>query len=89
MVKECLDYEVLIAHENIDEIYRQRARVSLDVEGAAKKYRVYLWQQTEQNLTDTNTCENICLVLAYIYHGYHGISSKARLIRTIHHRLLS
>ena len=48
MAKEYLDYEVLIAHENIDEIYRERARVSLDVQGAAKKYRVHLWQKTEQ-----------------------------------------
>ena len=30
MVKECLDYEVLIVHENIDEIYRQRVQVNLD-----------------------------------------------------------
>ena len=30
MVKEDLDYEVLIVRENIDEIYRQSVQVNLD-----------------------------------------------------------
>ena len=30
MVKECLDYGVLMVHENKDEIYRQRVQVNLD-----------------------------------------------------------
>ena len=30
MVKECLDRDALIVHENIDEIYRQRVKATLD-----------------------------------------------------------
>ena len=42
MVRECLDHEVLIVYENIDETYRQHVQVNLDGSGAAKRHQVHL-----------------------------------------------
>ena len=62
MVKECLDYAVLIAHENIDEIYRQRVQVSLDDWDVTKICQVHLWHKAEQNLIDIDTYQNIRVI---------------------------
>ena len=45
--------------------------------------------KTWQNLTDIDTCENIRLIQACIYHGYYKIFSKGKWITAIHHSLLS
>ena len=88
MVKECLDCEVLIVHENIDEIWRERAQVNLDCCGGAMIYQVRLWHKTVQNLADTDTCQNIRLIQACIYHCYYKISFKGHWLTTIYHSLL-
>ena len=43
----------------------------------------------QQNLTDIDTCENIRLIQACVYHGYFKILSKEQWIAAIHHSLLS
>ena len=40
-----------------------------------------------QILMDTNTCENIRLIQACIYHDYYIIFSKEQELMTIHHSL--
>ena len=41
-----------------------------------------------QILMDTNTCENIRLIQACIYHDYYKIFSKGQEIMAIHRNLL-
>ena len=50
-------------------------QANLDGRGVAKRYQVHLWHKTWQNLTDIDTCENIRLIKACIYHGYYTIFS--------------
>ena len=45
-------------------------------------------KQTEQNLTDIDTRENIRLIQACTYHDYYKISSKEYWIMAINHNLL-
>ena len=42
MVKECLDYKVLIVREDIDEMYKHCVQVNLDGWGVNKKHQVHL-----------------------------------------------
>ena len=88
MAKKCLIHVILFVHENTHEIYKQRGQASLDGWDVAKKYQVHLWHKTLQNLTDTDTSENIRLIQACIYHGYYKMFSKGQEITTIHHSLL-
>ena len=53
----------------------------------AKKYQVHLWDKTWPNLIDIDTSENIRLIQACMYHGYHKIFSKGQGIMAIHHNL--
>ena len=78
MVKKFINviYSILIVHENTHEIYKQRVQASLDDRGVTKKYQVHLSHKTWQNLTDTDTCENMRLIQACIHHGYYKIFSK-------------
>ena len=39
---------------------------------------MHLWHKTSQNLTDIDTCENIRLIKANIYHDYYKILQSAR-----------
>ena len=72
----CLIHVILIVHENTHEIYKHCVQVSFNGQDIAKKYQVRLWHKTKQNLTDTYTCENICLIQACIYHDYYKIFFK-------------
>ena len=72
---------MLIIHENTLEIYKHFVQVDLDDWDVAKKNQVHLWQKIWQNLTDTDTCENIYV---YIYHGHYKFFSKWPAIMTIH-----
>ena len=76
MVKKCVIHAVLILHDNTHEIYKQRVQASLNDLGVAKKYKVHLSHKTWQNLTDTDTCKNILLIQACIYHDYYESFSK-------------
>ena len=67
---------MLIAYENTHEIYKQSVQVSLDDKDVVKKYQVHLQWQTGQNLTKIDTCENIGLIQACIYHGCYKIFSE-------------
>ena len=58
--------------------------MDLDDWDVAKKYQVYLWHKTGQNLTDINTFENIRLIQACMFHGYYKIFSKGEEIMAIH-----
>ena len=80
---------MLIAYENTHEIYKQSVQVSLDDKDVVKKYQVHLQWQTGQNLTKIDTCENIGLIQACIYHGYYKIFSEGQEIMAIHHNLPS
>ena len=88
MVKECLIRAILIVYENTNEIYRHCVQVDLHDLGVAKKCQVHLWHKTWPNLTDINTCENICLIQACIYCGYYKTFSRGLGIMTIHHQPL-
>ena len=87
MVKKCLIHAKLTVYENIHQICKQLVQIDLDDLDAAKKYQAYLWHKTKQNLTGTDTCENIRLIQAYIYHGYYKMFSKGLKIMAIHHQL--
>ena len=65
-----------MVHENTHEIYKQGIQASLDNRGVAKKYQVQLSHKRWQNLTDNDTCENIRLIQACIYHGCYKFFSK-------------
>ena len=78
---------MLIVHENTHEIYKQHVQASLDDWDVAKKYQVHLSHKTWQNLTDIDTCENIRLIQACIYHDYYKIFSKGQKIMAIYHNL--
>ena len=75
------------AYESTHEIYKQSVQASLDGWGVAKRDQVHLWHKTGQNLTDIDTCENIRLTQACIYHDYYKIFSKGQEIMAIHHNL--
>ena len=77
-----------MVYENTYEIYKQIVQASLDNWDAAKRYQVHLWHKTWQNLTDIDTCENIRLIQACIYHDYYKIFSKGQEIMAIHRNLL-
>ena len=50
---------------------------------------MHLWPKTWQNLTNIDTCENIRLIQACIYHDHDNSLSKGNWIMVIHHSLLS
>ena len=88
MVRKCLIHAILIVYENTREIYKQNVQVDLDGCGVAKGHQVHLSHKTWQNLTDFDTCENICLIQACINHGYYKYFSKEQEMMTIHHQPL-
>ena len=88
MVKKYLIHAILIVHESTREIYKQHVQASLDGWDVTKKHQVHLSHKTWQNLTDTDTCENIRLIEPCIYYGYYKIFSKGQEIMAIHHNLL-
>ena len=47
---------------NTHEIYKHCVQVDLDGWDVTKRYQVHLWHKTGQNLTDTDTGENIRLI---------------------------
>ena len=89
MAKKYLIHAILIVYENTCEIYKQRVLASLNGLDVAKKNQVHLSHKTGKNLTDTNSCENIRLIQACIYHDYCKIFSKGQGIMAIHHNLPS
>ena len=76
MVKKCLIHAILILHEITNEIYKHCVQASLNGSDITKKLQVHSWHKTWQNLTDTDTCEDIRLIQAYIYHDYYKTFSK-------------
>ena len=89
MVKKCPNHAILIVHEDTHEIYKQRVQASLDGSSVVKKCQVPLWYETWQTLTDIDTCKNIRLIQAFIYHGYYNIISKGQSVTTIYNSLPS
>ena len=87
MVKEFLIHAILIVYENVYEIYKQNVQGSWDDWDIVKKYQVHLRRQTGQNVTDTDTRENICLIQPCINHGYYKMFSKGQEITAIHQSL--
>ena len=88
MVKEYLIHAILFADKNTHEIYKQHVQAGLDDLDVANKYQAHLWHKARQNLTGIDTCENIRLIQACIYHDYYKIFSKGEEIMAIHHNLL-
>ena len=88
MAKKRPSHAILILNENTHEVYKHCVQVTLDGSGVAKKYQVYLRHKPWQNLTEIDTCENIRLIQACIYHGYYKMLSKGQWITAIHHSLM-
>ena len=87
-MKEYLIHAISIVHETTHEIYKQRVQAGLDGLDVAKKYQAHLWHKTRQNLTGIDTCENIRLIQACIYHDYYKIFPKGQETMAIYHNLL-